>query len=72
MRNLLWTSLRSASAVFASSALHCNSPHSSDNDSDVRTRHMGQVISDKHGQALRALTYCSAAVAAVVSSLERR
>jgi hypothetical protein len=48
MRNLLWSSVRSASAIIASSALHCNSKRSSDSDSDVRARHMGQVIRAQH------------------------
>jgi hypothetical protein len=48
MRNLLWSSARSASAILASSALHCNSKRSSDSDSDVRARHMGQVIRAQH------------------------
>ena len=73
MRNLLWNSLRSASAILASSAaLHCNSKRSSDSDSDVRARHMGQVIRAQHDRASSASCLSAAAVAAVVAGLERR
>jgi hypothetical protein len=71
MRNLLWNSLRSASAMFACSVLQCSSKHGSgDSDNTVRSRHMGQVIALQHRTDFFDYFEFMLAVASVVTRLE--